>query len=544
MAELFPRRPGPPAAIDPIRKLFPPHLLVHVGAGNGVGPLAQWRQWGLERVLVVDADPHRLAWADVPGKRWGKCSAVLAASDGPVEWYEASNADESGLLPAMELMGLWPSLILTQQQRQSAITLDTLLQERGEEYHNGCWLLIECLPVLPVLQGSMKFLEGTNVVWARVISDGIAAPHGATLLTIQQQLIPQNFVLVDVSTSSHPSIGYALFVKNQVPALSECIAALRIELQALQGKIGAAAENQQELDALGKANAALGQERAANAVKLDELQQMVIGLTQARDQQAKLVNECQLQIEQLIVARDDQAKLVVAGRAEIEHLTKACDTQVQAAAESQRRAEVLSNANSILEQEKAINAAKLGELQQQSVALTQTRDQQAKLAKDRQVLVEQLTAARDEQAKSAAAGKVELEQLAKARDEQAKTASGLKRLLEALDKAAAEKKASLTSDLEQLRKEKSLAEVDIAQSELRQSELQKELENRSVDLAKTKAELNKASAALKERDAKLATLEGELAERDQRQQMLNEEMVRAEAQIDLIKDVLLRESGV
>jgi hypothetical protein len=39
-------------------------------------------------------------------------------------------------------------------------------------------------------------------------------------------------------------------------------------------------------------------------------------------------------------------------------------------------------------------------------------------------------------------------------------------------------------------------------------------------------------------------LESKLAEYEHRQQLMHEEMVRAEGQIDLIKDVLLREPGL
>ena len=45
-------------------------------------------------------------------------------------------------------------------------------------------------------------------------------------------------------------------------------------------------------------------------------------------------------------------------------------------------------------------------------------------------------------------------------------------------------------------------------------------------------------------ESKLADLELKLAERTQREKLLDQEMIKAEAQIDLIKDVLLRDPGI
>ena len=43
---------------------------------------------------------------------------------------------------------------------------------------------------------------------------------------------------------------------------------------------------------------------------------------------------------------------------------------------------------------------------------------------------------------------------------------------------------------------------------------------------------------------RIAEMEAELAEFAHRQRLLDDEMIKAEAQIDLIKDVLLREPGI
>lgn len=68
-----------------------------------------------------------------------------------------------------------------------------------------------------------------------------------------------------------------------------------------------------------------------------------------------------------------------------------------------------------------------------------------------------------------------------------------------------------------------------------------ELRARVDELTRARDEQAKLAA---DRQARIDTLEATLPEMDERQRLLAEEMMRAEGQIDLIKDVLLREPGL
>jgi len=57
-------------------------------------------------------------------------------------------------------------------------------------------------------------------------------------------------------------------------------------------------------------------------------------------------------------------------------------------------------------------------------------------------------------------------------------------------------------------------------------------------------QLEKMQQALQEKNKHIADLETKIAERTDREQLLEHEMIKAEAQLDLIKDVLLREPGI
>jgi FkbM family methyltransferase len=194
------------------------------------------------------------------------------------------------------------------------------------------------------------------------------------------------------------------------------------------------------------------------------------------------------QLEQLIGSHDDQVKQAVQLKEQVRQLTAERDAQVESAAERNARIDQVTKER---DDQKKLAA----ERQQRLEQLARTEDEQAKLVGERQAQVEQLKKARDEQSKLAAERQAQLEQLTKERDEKARWASTLKTQLAETTQAG---------DLE----------------------------------------INKLKAALQEAKNRVAQLEAQLPEMEMRQQLLNEELSKAEGQIDLIKDLLLREPGL
>jgi hypothetical protein len=178
-------------------------------------------------------------------------------------------------------------------------------------------------------------------------------------------------------------------------------------------------------------------------------------------------------------------------QAQIQHLNQARDEQAKVAAEWQGQIQQLTQAR---DEQAKLAAEGQGQIQQ----LTQARDEQAKLAAEWQAQIQQLSQARNEQAKLAAEGQAQIQQLTQARDEQAKLAAESQAHIQQLTQARDEQ-ASLAAERQR--------QLDEMQQRLKQ-------------------------------------IEGQNAEFAKHQTLLQEEMVRAEAQIELIKDVLLREPGL
>lgn len=163
----------------------------------------------------------------------------------------------------------------------------------------------------------------------------------------------------------------------------------------------------------------------------------------------------------------------------------------------------------------------------------------------------------------------QLKQLGLERDKQARLAAERQAQLEQLTQAKAAVELELGREIEALKQVQAEREQEIAlleQARDQQARLAEERQTANEALAKEKAELAQAKAQLEqeksvlagrhEEQAKLAaerlkqinelqqqiqSRQANEAELAARQQMMHEEMVRAEAQLDLIKDMLLRE---
>jgi len=309
----------------------------------------------------------------------------------------------------------------------------------------------------------------------------------------------QAFRWLLVSTNSEP-----LYENEREPAA----------LAALLGKAGfdLAAEDP---DAI-YPQASLLFERNGNAVRTLRLEREVATqrnrLTEATQQAATREAELQTQLSKQSAALAEQTHVATERQAQLDQLT-------------QEKAE-LTTARDALANDKT--------------ALTQARDEQAKLATQRQAQLDQLskekaelTAARDTLAKDKAA-------LTQARDEQTKLATERQAQLDQLSK----EKAELTAARDTLAKDKAaLTQARDEQIKLA-TDRKAQLDKITTERDQLQKSLNESKKALEGAKQQIQQLEEEASESLHRQQLLHEELIKAEAQIELIKDLLLREPGL
>lgn len=269
--------------LDMLRQLYPPSALLLVGAGGGSSPWVQYLMaTGHRNVTLIEADEttaNRLKIATQEHPDWIVKSHVIGRHSAPTPFYTASLQTESGLLEPESLRSLWPNLKSTHKQTHQAIALAEL-QEDAETPAN--WLMVDCLPALPIIQGLSDQLDSFDVIAARVLLDDTARPGSLTSQNeLEPFLIGHGYRCVAIEPGRHPAIGHSLFVSDPQALLSK--------------------QRQQHTEDIERANAQAEQLLKSETDKLQQLSQTEkaawdkekVDLLQARDKADGLVSDKQ-----------------------------------------------------------------------------------------------------------------------------------------------------------------------------------------------------------------------------------------------------------
>ena len=441
--------------VDALRSLAPIAGLVHVGAS--VGQAVIYAEWGVPSAVLIEADEgcrDKLAAVAAAHHGWSAHAALLSDREGDLDFYVATNPNENGVVQPERFASLWRNLRTKEQLRVKASTLHSLLSTVQPTSEAINWVVIDCLPALPIIRGAGQRMDDWDVIIARVVLDESQMKVAdAAKSELDVFLSAYGYRCVALEEERHPAIGRALYVRDWKILL-------HVRLQNLER---AAADQAEAKEQLQKAN----EEQTRLAV---DCRQQVVQLTIAIDEQTRLAIERQGQLEQATAAKDEQAQFAAEQRQQVEQLNITIDEQTRLATERQAQLEQVI----VAKDEQTRLAA---ERQQQVEQLTITIDEQTRLVAERQAQLEQVTVAKDEQTRLGAEHQRQVAQLTHAKDEQTRLANERQRQL-----AETQKRFQL-------------------------------FEVQHVELAS-------------------------------RQTPLQEEIIRAEAQIDLIKDLLFREPGL
>ena len=504
--------------------LYPPRALAHIGAGHGPSVIP-YVDWGVEHVLLVDADSnacHQLAKNYSTRRNWQVKEALIAPGGEMPAFHVANSPAESGLLYPEHLREFWPNLRTSTDTERSCTSLDAVLRESFGNQVLPNWLVFGCFQAEALLASAPELLKGIEVISARVIIPSRGAPESrAHLDSLKSFMVSTGFSFLGVEEERNPAIGHALFVRDykslagvthhqltQAKAeadkqLAERAAQLTQANQAKDAQAKLAAERQSQLEQLTQAKAEADKQLAERAAQLTQA-------NQAKDAQAKLAAERQTQLEQLTQAKAEADKQLAERAAQLTQANLAKDAQAKLAAERQAQIEQLTQAKAEADKQLAERAAQLTQA-------NQAKDAQAKLAAERQAQIEQLTQAKAEADKQLAERAAQLTQANQAKDAQAKLAAERQAQIEQLTLAKAEADKQLAERAAQL------TQANLAKDA--QAKLAAERQTQLEELTQAKNE------AEKQRSELLA-----------RQQLMHGEITRAEAQIDLVKELLLREN--
>lgn len=244
--------------------------------------------------------------------------------------------------------------------------------------------------------------------------------------------------------------------------------------------------------------------------------------------------ELEAEVQRQAQANQDLAQLAEERRTDVEQLTMDQHSRVhrieELEAELGRLAEMQREQFARLEEEKKVSTQQLAELEAAA-------RENAELAQVRRTAIEELVQKRDDQDSRIDELQAEAQRLTHASQQQTQLA------------------ASLRADIEQLTKDQTGYVARIKTLEGEWHEHEKQVKERDAEIVQLTQALRAQTAAAEgrlqeikqltkdcaDRDAQLSKLESEKMELDYRQKLFDAEMFKAEAQLELIKDVLLRE---
>ncbi len=484
-----------------LQRLHVPDSVIVAGA-NRLNP--HWLNWpGMhpDHIVLIDGQNERLQGVQrhLPHARnWRMRETVLDTRDGAAPFHTLSHANESGLLSGDELKSLWPNIRTAHTLERSTQTLDNLLATDPAladlNDTDAGWLIIDSLPAARILNGAMERIRHCTVVGARVVLDDARAPAGTHVNEVRSLLEPLGFRHVFSLEETHPAIVMALFTRS----------------------------NTQTSMASSESEAATAELNAA----LESAQAATLNAQAERDAETQ--------------ARIEAESRCQAAETALEQTKARCHATENALAQETARCEAL-------ETELALASNRI-ETMQTALAHAEAGREAAEANQARVPALEARVAALTE----------ELGDLTHAweADVQAKT------------NALAARDAEARATTEAL-KARDMALAQLQQKEAQLATLTREKAEFDTLLAKeTKAlqdKIGQHEATLKSRDAiivkltnerdqalkqhanqteRMQQLESENAQAHHRHQVMQDELAKAEVQIELIKDLLLREQGL
>ena len=330
-----------------LQVLSPQEGVVYVGAGTGLS-LLNYINDSVKSVILIEAEESyitRLEQLANLNNNWTFVNATVGSKAEKSTFYHLSNIAESSLVAPEYLNDIWRNLNILEERAVEISPLADVLDKAVLDSKNFNWLVIDCFPALPILQGAGQYNSSWEVISARVIVDeSICAEQGATKREVDNYLSLLGYRCVSVEEERQPAIAKALYVRDW-RYLEKQIAEQAKAVSELQG------QNTQLSQQLTQAKAEQEKQIAEQAKAVSDL----------RDQNTQLS-------QQLIQAKAEQEKQIA------EQAKAMSDLQGQNTQLSQQ----LTQAKAEQEKQSAEQAKAVSNLQTQKERLNEERDEAKK----------------------------------------------------------------------------------------------------------------------------------------------------------------------
>ena len=484
--------------------------VVHLGAG-ACRELPTYEATGFAKLVLVETDPLRfrqLVERTAGDSRITVIEALVAATAGPVTFYRYNLPDAGSMRHPTGLKTLFPGLRVVAEERRDAVGVADLLDGLNLCEDRPLKIIVD-LPgeeasVLHAL-AQAKWLPRLDVV--DVFTGALPLYEGSESATgLTAWMADRGFDLVETSASEDPDRPRLSFRRNPVVLRLRLLETQVAELSAaLDDKRAVATAFERDLE----------QVRADRDSILDRLRMVEAEKTLLAERAAAIEEEKTQFGERLAILkrqcdhaeqeRRNEVQVVEAQRGELERLTKTAEALAAKLQQAESRLADVVTENDTLAAER--------------IALAE-REAVWNAERDR------LEGSVNDLATKLAGANGRLEGEVKRRDEVQALVQSLQDELQAATGELGKLRQQSSEDAAKI--EKGVNELAAARDEIKELKMQ-------LDAATRKQAIDAD---------KMAAIELERKEVQGRQVVLDREIGRAEAQIDLIKDLLLRDVGI
>lgn len=321
-----------PSWLHFLRCLYPPIGTILVGAGSGNGDwVTLLSSWETSNVLLVEADEKKFQHlsAVVQTKDgWKARQQLIAENDAEVIFYLANNSLENGLLDPQTLRNIWPNIETRHEITLPATTLASL-QNECAQYAN--WLIVDCLPGIPIIVGAGDTLHQFDVVVLRMLlSHDLLLESLSQLDAVDEFMSEQGFRCIAVEPERHPALGHGLYVRDFPQIIQQQLEQnnqLKNNLIVSEKRVS---ERDQQLANVDKA-------KDEQALLITDLTNQMAELVQSEQKQVPLTDNLQVQIKQLLDEKNVIEEHASETAQHLEVIRKGKDQQAKLAEEREKK---------------------------------------------------------------------------------------------------------------------------------------------------------------------------------------------------------------
>ena len=161
------------SSFDVVAALYPPQGVLHIGA-HGHDVVSPYTKLNVSKLCLVEARKDKADELSASLELRDDIQvlhAVIAEAAGQAIFHQASLAKESGLISPNALSQFWQNLTSMHEETVETTTIETLLSrlEEGPDEVPFNWLIVDCLPGLPILKGAGDRLKNFDIIIVRTI---------------------------------------------------------------------------------------------------------------------------------------------------------------------------------------------------------------------------------------------------------------------------------------------------------------------------------------------------------------------------------------